>query len=104
MNGQDGISRIVRLEEEGLKFGLRQPFLECRQGLIELGLDAFALGGELGQDLDLLFFFLETDEKSDVALQLFLLLLEGLGLFLIVPGLGLGQVGVDRGDFGLFPV
>ncbi len=104
MDGEDGVPGIVRVEKERLEFRLFQPLFEGRHGRRDLGLDVFALGGQLRQDLDLLLFFLQTAERPEVALQFLLALLKGLGFLLILPGGGIGQLGVDGREFGLFPV
>jgi hypothetical protein len=94
MNGQDGVARVVRVIEQGPELGLLEVVLEPGKGRVDLGLDALALGGELGQDLELLLVAEDALEELGLLLQELLLLLEGLGRLLVLPDLRRGQLGV----------
>jgi hypothetical protein len=97
MDGQDGVARVVLVIEQGPELGLLEVALEPDDGRVDVGLDALALGGELGQDLDLLLVAEDALEEQGLLLQELLLLLEGLGRLLVLPDLRRGQLG----DYGL---
>jgi hypothetical protein len=97
MDGQDGVARVVLVIEQGPELGLLEVALEPDDGRVDVGLDALALGGKLGQDLDLLLVAKDALEEQDLLLQELLLLLEGLGRLLVLPDLRRGQLG----DYGL---
>jgi len=63
---------------------------------------AFAFRRQFGKDLDLFFFFRQTAEGLKIAFQLFFLLLQGLRFFLVLPGLGMGELPAEGGELGLF--
>jgi hypothetical protein len=90
MDGQDGVARVVLVIKKRPELRL----LEVRFEPVDAGLgfrfDAFALGGELGQDLELLLLGQNAPEELDVLLEEFLLLLEGLGSLLVLPDLRRG--------------
>jgi hypothetical protein len=95
VDGQDGIARIVRVEEERPELGLLKVLLETEDRGVDVGLDAFALGRELGQDFELLLLAEDPFEELKVLFEEFFLLLEGLRGLLILPDLGRGQPGVQ---------
>jgi hypothetical protein len=94
VDGQDGVAGVVLVEEEGPELGLLEIVLEADDGAVDVGLDAFALGRELGQDLELLLVAEDALEELGLLLQELLLLLEGLGRLLVLPDLRRGQLGV----------
>jgi hypothetical protein len=100
VDGQDGVARVVLLVEQGPQLRLLEVGLEPGHGRIEVGLDALAFGGELGQDLDLLFMAEDALEELELLLQELLLLLERLGGLLVLPNLGRGQAGVQELELG----
>jgi hypothetical protein len=100
MDGEQRVSAVVLFEKEVLKLGLFESIGQGGQGPVEIRADIFALAGELGQDLDLLFLFLQTGEGGDVALQPFPLLLEMLGFLLVLPGLGRRELSGQGGELG----
>jgi hypothetical protein len=104
MDGQDGVAGVVLVIEQGPELGLLEVALEPDDGRVDVGLDALALGGELGQDLDLLLVAEDALEEQDLLLQELLLLLEGLGRLLVLPDLGRGQPGVQGFEFGLLVI
>jgi hypothetical protein len=104
MDGQDGVARVVLVIEQGPELGLLEVALEPDDGRVDVGLDALALGGELGQDLDLLLVAEDALEEQDLLLEELLLLLEGLGRFLVLPDLGRGQLGVQGLELGLLVI
>jgi hypothetical protein len=75
MDGQDGVARVVHVIEQGPELGLLEVVLEPDEGRVDVGLDALALGGELGQDLELLFVAEDALEEQELLLQELLLLL-----------------------------
>lgn len=100
MDGQDGVARVVGLVEQGPEFGLPEVGLEPADGRLDVGVDALALGRELGQDLEILLLGQDALEELEVLLEELLLLLEGLGRLLVLPDLGGGQAVIDRGQLG----
>jgi hypothetical protein len=96
VDGQDGVAGIVSVVEQGPELGFLNGLLKPADGRFGIGLDALAFGGELGEDLELLLLAEDLLEELDVLLEELLLLLEGLGGFLVLPDLGGGQAGVDR--------
>jgi hypothetical protein len=94
MDGQDGVARVVRVEEQGPQLGLLEVLLEPADGRFDIALDAFTLGGELRQDLDLLLLGENALEEQEVLFEELFLLLEALGGLLVLPNLGRGQAGV----------
>jgi hypothetical protein len=100
VNGQDGVAGVVLVEEQGPELGLLEVLFELADPRFELGLDALPLGGELGEDLELLLLAEDLAEELDVLLEQLLLLLEGLGGFLVLPDLGRGQAGAYRFELG----
>jgi hypothetical protein len=104
MDGQDGVARIVRVEEQSPELGLLEVLLEPRDRGGDVGLDALTLGRELGQDLELLLLAEDLAEELDVLLEELLLLLEGLRGFLVLPDLGRGQLDVYRRPLGVLAI
>jgi hypothetical protein len=100
MNGQDGIARVVGVVEQGPQLGLLEVGLEPADRRFDVGVDAFALGGELGQDLEVFLLAQDALEELEVLLEELLLLLEGLGRLLVLPDLRGGQAGVYRLELG----
>jgi hypothetical protein len=100
MDGQDGVARIVRIEEERPELGLLEVFLEPGDRGVDVGPDVLPLGGELGEDLELLLLGEDALEELGVLFEELLLLLEGLGRLLVLPDLGGGQAGVYRRELG----
>jgi hypothetical protein len=104
MDGQDGVARIVRIEEERPELGLLKVLLEPGDRGIDVGPDVLPLGGELGQDLELLLLAEDALEELEVLLEELLLLLEGLGDFLVLPDFGGGQAGAYGRELGALVV
>jgi hypothetical protein len=104
VDGQDGVARVVLVIEEGPQLGLREVLFEPRDGGRGLRFDVLALGGELGQDLELLLLGQDPSEELDVLLQELFLLLEGLGGLLVLPDLGRGQPDVNRIPLGVLVI
>jgi hypothetical protein len=101
VDGQDGVAGIVSVVEQGPELGFLNGLLKPADGRFGIGLDALAFGGELGEDLELLLLAEDLLEELDVLLEELLLLLEGLGGFLVLPDLGRGQASVDRFPLGV---
>jgi hypothetical protein len=104
MDGQDGVARVIRVIEQGPELGLPEVVLEPDEGRVDVGLDALALGGELGQDLELLLMAEDALVEQELLLQELLLLLKSLGRLLVLPDLGRGQLGVQDLEFGLLVI
>ena len=104
MDGQDGIAGIVRVEKKGPELGLLEVVPEPGGGRVDLGPDALAFGGELGEDLELLLLAEDLLEELDVLFEELLLLLERLRGLLVLPDLGGGQAGVYRLELGILVV
>jgi hypothetical protein len=104
MDGQDGVARVVLVVEQGPQLGVLEVLLEPPEGRLDVGVDALALGGQLGQDLELLLLGQEAAEELDVLLEELLLLLKGLGGLLVLPDLGRGQAGRGRFELGRLAV
>jgi len=100
MDGQDGVPGVIRVIEQGPELGLLEVLLETVDGRAEIGLDVLALGGELGEDLELLLLAADPLEELEVLIQELLLLLEGLRDLLVLPDLGRGQASVYRSELG----
>jgi hypothetical protein len=100
VDGQDGVTGVILVVEQGPQLGLLKVVLEPDNGRIEIGLDALALGGELAQDLDLLLVAEDALEELDLLFQELLLLLEGLGGLLVLPNVGRGETGVYGLEIG----
>jgi hypothetical protein len=100
MDGQDGVARVVRVIEQGPQLGLLEVLLEPAEGRLEVGLDALALGAELGQDLDLLLLAENALEELEVLFEELLFLLQALRGLLVLPDLGGSQAGVYRFKLG----
>jgi hypothetical protein len=97
---QDGVARVVGVVEEGPELRLLEVGFEPADGRLGIGLDALALGGELGQDLEVLLLDENALEELEVLLQELFLLLQRLGRLLVLPDLGQGQPGVYRRELG----
>jgi hypothetical protein len=104
MDRQDGVARVIRVIEQGPELGLPEVVLEPDEGRVDVGLDALALGGELGQDLELLLMAEDALVEQELLLQELLLLLKSLGRLLVLPDLGRGQLGVQDLEFGLLVI
>jgi hypothetical protein len=100
VDGQDGVAGIVLVVEKGPELGFLKVVLEPGDPGVDVGLDALAFGGELGEDLELLLLAEDPLEELEVLLEELLFLLEGLGGLLVLPGLGRGQPGVRRFEIG----
>jgi hypothetical protein len=100
MDGQDGVARIVRVEEQRSELGLLEVLLEPGDRGVDVGPDVLPLGGELGEDLELLLLGEDALEELGVLFEELLLLLEGLGRLLVLPDLGGGQAGVYCRELG----
>jgi hypothetical protein len=90
VDGQDGVAGVVLVEEEGPELGVLEVLLEPPDRGVDVGVDALALGGQLGQDLELLLPGQDAAEELDVLFEELLLLLESLGGLLVLPDLGRG--------------
>ncbi|RFT14844.1 MAG: hypothetical protein OP8BY_1537 [Candidatus Saccharicenans subterraneus] len=94
MDGQDGVAGVIFIEEKRPELGLLEFLLEGAQGPVEVVYDFFAFLGQLQQD----FYFFPVIFKLFVELEVFLQLLfpdlQGLELFLVVPGFRAGQLTV----------
>jgi hypothetical protein len=88
VDGQDGVAGVVLVEEEGPELGLLKVLLETDDAGVDVGLDALSFGGELGEDLELFLLAEDPLEELEVLLEQLLLLLKGLGGFLVLPDLG----------------
>jgi hypothetical protein len=104
VDGQDGAAGIVLVVEQGPQLGVLEVLLEPPDRRLDVGVDALALGGELGQDLELLLLGQDAAEELEVLFEELLLLLEDLGGFLVLPRLGRGQPGRRRFEFGRLAV
>jgi len=104
VNGQDGVARIILLEEERPELGLLQLPFEAGHGGVDVGVDTLALGGELGEDLEILFLDEDPLEELDVLFEELFLLLKGLGGLLVLPDLGRGEPGVYRLQIGILVI
>jgi len=91
---QNGVAGVIHVVEQGPELGLLEGLLEPVNGGLGVGLDAFTLGGELDEDIELLLLVEDLLEEPDILLEELFLLLEGLGGFLVPPDLGRGQTGV----------
>jgi hypothetical protein len=100
MDGQDGVAGIVRIIEQGPELGLLEVFLEPARRRVDVGFDALTFGGELGQDLELLFLAEDLLEELEVLFEKLLLLLKGLRGLLVLPDLGRAEPGVYRLPLG----
>jgi hypothetical protein len=101
MDGHDGVAGVVLVAEQGPELALFEALLEPVDRRCDLGLDAFALRGELPEDLELLLGLSEELGELKVLFEPLLLLLEGLGGLLVLPDLRGGQAGVEGIPFGL---
>ena len=90
MDGQDGVAGIVLVEEQRPELGLLEVLLEPPDAGLDVGVDGLALGGEFGQDFELLLLADDLPEELDVLLQQLFFLLQGLGGLLVPPDLGRG--------------
>jgi hypothetical protein len=100
VDGEQGIPPVVRLVKKALELGLRQGLGQDGKSAVEVAAGVLALGGQLGQDLDLFFFFLQPGEGGDIPLQSLLLLLETQGFLLVLPGLGSRELFGQGGELG----
>jgi hypothetical protein len=85
MDGEQRAAAVVLLEEQTLQLGLFEALGQGGQGAVELSADVFSFCGQLGQDLDFFFLFLQPGEGGDIALEFFPFLLEELRLSLVLP-------------------
>jgi|GEM_PF-3070242 hypothetical protein len=94
MDGQDGVAGVILIEEKRPELGFLEFLFEGAQGPVEVVDDLFAFLGQLQQD----FYFFPVIFKLFVELEVFLQLLfsdlQGLELFLVIPGFGAGQLAV----------
>ena len=104
MDGQDSVAGIVLIVEEGPELGFLEVLLETSDRGFDIGVDVLALGGELGEDLELLLLGQDLTEEMDILLEELLLLLEGLGGLLVLPYLGRGQADAGRFELGRLAV
>jgi len=104
VDGQDGVAGVVPVEEEGPELGLLEIVLEADDGAVDVGLDAFALGRELGQDLELLLVAEDALEELELLFEELLFLLQGLRELLVLPDIGRGQAGVYRLEIGVLVI
>jgi len=104
MDGQDGVARVVLVEKKRPELRLPEVLFEPADGRDGLRLDALALRGQLGQDLELLLLGQDLLEEMDVLLEEFFLLLEGLRGLLVLPDLRRGEAGVYRIPFGVLVI
>jgi hypothetical protein len=104
VDGHDGVARVVGVVEQGPQLGLLEGRLEPADGGRAVGFDALALGGQLGQDLELLLLAQDALEELQVLFEQLLALLEGLGQLLVLPDLGRGQAGVYRRELGVLVI
>ena len=104
MDRQDGVPRIVFVVEQGPKLGLLKVGLQPQHGGVDVGLDAFSFGGELGQDLEFLLVAEDALEELKLLLQQPFFLLQGLGGLVILPHLGRGEPGVGRLEIGFLVI
>lgn len=102
MDGQDGVSRVILLDEQHLKLCFFQVFLKRSQALLEVGFDALSLLGQFEQDFNIFLMPEESGKETDIFFQFFLFLLEGLKFLGVLPGLGVGQLFVYGLELGLF--
>lgn len=56
MDGEESVTVVVLFEKKSLEFSLFEAFRQVGKSLFQLSADVLSFGGELGQDLDLLFF------------------------------------------------
>jgi hypothetical protein len=87
MDGENGVARVVLVKKESLELNLIQLFFKGRQDIIKLPFDVLPLLTQLYQNLQLVFLLLELLGELQLALDIFLGLLEGPELLRIFPGL-----------------
>jgi hypothetical protein len=102
MDSEQRIAAVVFLEEQALQLGFIEAPGEVGQGAGQLSADVFSFCGQLGQDLNLFFLLLQPGEGSDIALEFFSFLLEGLRLLLVLPGLRRREFFGNSGELGSF--
>jgi hypothetical protein len=102
MDGEQCVPPVVLLEEEALQLRLIEAFGKSGQGTSHFFAHIFPFRGELRQDLDFFLFFFQPGEGRDLAFEFLALLLEGLKLFLVLPGLRRRQFGGDSVELGPF--
>jgi hypothetical protein len=100
MDGQDGVAGIVRVIEQGPELGLLEVLLEPAGSGGDVGFDVLALGGELGEDLELFLLAEDLLEELEVLFEELLLLLKGLRGLLVLPDRGRAEPGVYRLPLG----
>jgi hypothetical protein len=98
---QDGVAAVILIVEQRPQLGLGQHFAERARRPAEVFDHVFALSRQLGKDLDLFFFFRQTAVRLKVTFQFLFFLLQGLRSFLVLPGLGLGELPVEGSKLGL---
>jgi hypothetical protein len=98
---QDGVAAVILLVEQSPQLGLGEHFAERGHRPAEVFGYVFAFGCQLREDFHLFFFFRQATEREEVAFQFFLLLLQGLRFFLVLPGLGTGEFPGQESELGL---
>ena len=102
MNREQRVAAVILFEEQGLKLRLFKVRCQGCQGALEISADVLSFRGQLGQNLDLFFFFLKAGKSADLALELLLFLLEVLRLLTVLPSLWCRKLSGDRGEIGAF--
>jgi hypothetical protein len=104
VNRQDGVARVIGIEEEAAQLGFGEGGGEGVESLHQVLIHTLALLTEFQENLDLVAPVLETGEKGKILLQTLLVLIEGLGPFLVLPDLGGGKGAVYGFEVGRFAV
>jgi len=104
MDGQDGVTGVVRIEKEDPELGFGQLLLKNGEGRGDVGIDVLPLLGEFQEDLDLFSLRTELVEELEVAFKPLLVLLDGLEGLLVLPGLGVGEPDVQGIEIGFLAI
>jgi len=101
MDGQDGVTGVVRIEKKGPELRFGQLFLKNGESSSEVGIDVLPLLDEVQENLDLFLLGVDLVEELEVAFKPFLVLLEGLEGLLVLPSFGIGKPAVQ--GFEIYP-
>jgi len=104
VNGQDGVARVIGVEEEAAQLRLVEGGREGVERFRQVLVDTFALLAQLQKDVDIVASVLQTGIQSEILLQTLLVLVERLGPLLVLPDFGRGQGAVYGLEGGCFAV